>query len=95
VTHEGDLIFWSVCERYRIEADRLLNTTERAGKVFLDWPLHIAGKPWTSLYDFRPAFTLAVRRWLKLNMGEAMLHRVWPTACAQIEQAFAYAEATP
>jgi hypothetical protein len=47
---------------YEIEAERLGETTERAGVPLYDWPVHMAEKIWVDIEAFIEAFEVALRK---------------------------------
>lgn len=51
--------------RYEIQAERLVETTERSNGTFYDWPVHMAEKTWVDVTTFNEAFAEA----LELHKG--------------------------
>ncbi len=45
---------------YEIVVERLTETTERSGKAYYEWPLHMAEKSWIIIDDFIEAFIKAL-----------------------------------
>lgn len=47
---------------YEIDAERLGETTDRAGVPLYDWPVHMAEKTWVDIALFIEAFEVALRK---------------------------------
>lgn len=46
---------------YHFAVTRLAETTERSGRIYYDWPLHLAEKEWVDLEAFIEAFSQAMK----------------------------------
>jgi hypothetical protein len=45
---------------YHFGADRILETTDRGGQLFYDWPIHLGEKTWVDIEAFIEVFLKAI-----------------------------------
>ena len=69
---------------YEIPKSRLLETTERNGQTYYDWPIHMAGKEWVEPAAFNAAFRAAVAQFAPKGFDAAMLERSFEYAKSRL-----------